>query len=512
MGKILDVLTIVCAVVFIPLTLVGEHLGYGSFKYVWAKYFTILIWIFAAVRSWMNLKGKFKSRNLRILTKAKATVLLFVCIGIFLILIALGGFDYYIKLENVLLYDIILVIGIFSFSCGMHKLKIELLDVLIIDVSSVAIAILLFDSFLDYQPQNTFLYATFSIESLSTLVLIALISGTVFFVLECIEVRFLMNKIKIPDINKVKIGEIRAEDLYSYLKIESVLSLFVIRPAMLWIISMFTHRFNTNFFGAVVGVLIISSLTPRWAKLFSGIGVITRESPKEYDEISRGIVLIHTGRYEEAIKRFDTTLEINPKNKDAWNAKGQALVNLGKFEEALACFDRVLEISPRDEKAKMNKERFLNLQKTYYNAEKSLGEAYLNDKYGFSMRWPRGWRRVNDIKLSPEMLVQFMDPIGAGINIIAGPIYGTQETIEDLENLAIRNVHNLKGNMKSLKRIKVDNLEAVEAIYTALGLETKKIGFVKDGDEFIITCSTPITFTKYKPIFDECIHSFEFKK
>lgn len=78
-----------------------------------------------------------------------------------------------------------------------------------------------------------------------------------------------------------------------------------------------------------------------------------------------------------------------------------------------------------------------------------------------------------------------MKRFGAG-KILAGPIYGAQETIEDLENLAIRNVHNLKGNMKSLKRIKVDNLEAVEAIYSgALGLKTKKVGFVRDSDEFI---------------------------
>ena len=147
------------------------------------------------------------------------------------------------------------------------------------------------------------------------------------------------------------------------------------------------------------------------------------------------------------------------------------------------------------------------------NKQKLADGTYLNNKYGCSIRCPNGWRIINS-QLPPEMLVQFSDPMGVGINLMAGPTYVTQESIEDLENLAIRNVHRFRGEMESLKRIKVDDIEAVEAIYSgALGLKTKKVGFVKDGDEFIITCSTtPNLFTKYEPIFDECIQSFKFKK
>ena len=67
--------------------------------------------------------------------------------------------------------------------------------------------------------------------------------------------------------------------------------------------------------------------------------------------------------------------------------------------------------------------------------------------------------------------------------------------------------------MESLKRIKVDNAEAVEAVYTSLGLKTKKVGFVKDCIEYIITCGIkPDLFDEYEPIFDECIQSFKFKR
>jgi len=143
--------------------------------------------------------------------------------------------------------------------------------------------------------------------------------------------------------------------------------------------------------------------------------------------------------------------------------------------------------------------------------KKMAGEIYSNDNYGFSIKCPKGWE--SHTKLSPEMLVHFTDLRGGSINLMAGPTYGTQESIEDLENLAIRNVRRLKGEMESLKRIKVDNAEAVEAVYTSLGLKTKKVGFVKDSIEYIITCGIkPDLFDEYEPIFDECIQSFKFKR
>jgi len=138
--------------------------------------------------------------------------------------------------------------------------------------------------------------------------------------------------------------------------------------------------------------------------------------------------------------------------------------------------------------------------------------VYSNNKYGLSIKCPKGWG-IDQEYFHPEMLVQFVNPRGGGINLVAGPIYEPQESIEDLETLAIRNVHRLNGKLESLKRIKVDNIESVEAVYTALGLKTKKVGLVRDRIEYIITCSIhPTLFNKYNPIFDECIHSLKFKK
>jgi len=68
--------------------------------------------------------------------------------------------------------------------------------------------------------------------------------------------------------------------------------------------------------------------------------------------------------------------------------------------------------------------------------------------------------------------------------------------------------------MESLERIKIDGVEAVEAIYNIpIGIKTKKVGFVKGGVEYIITCGVRSgKFGEYEPIFDECIQSFKFKR
>jgi len=68
--------------------------------------------------------------------------------------------------------------------------------------------------------------------------------------------------------------------------------------------------------------------------------------------------------------------------------------------------------------------------------------------------------------------------------------------------------------MESLKRIKVDGVAAIEAVYAIpLGIKTKKIGFNKGGVEYIITCGVrSVKFEEYEPIFDECIQSFKFKR
>ena len=174
-------------------------------------------------------------------------------------------------------------------------------------------------------------------------------------------------------------------------------------------------------------------------------------------------------------------------------------------------------------KFKEREETFVMLKKPRHNEKRfgdeisktkeQINKMYSNNKYDFVIKCPKEWR-INDTKLPPETLVHFVDSGGGTINLMAGPTYGTQESIEEIENLAIRNVYRFRGEMESLKRIKIDGVEAVEAVYdTPMGVKTKKVGFVKTGIEYIITCGIESDlFDEYEPIFDECIQSFKFKR
>ena len=68
---------------------------------------------------------------------------------------------------------------------------------------------------------------------------------------------------------------------------------------------------------------------------------------------SKGIALSSLKRAEEAIQCCDTALEIKPEYADAWCLKGVFLTfDLGRYEAAIECFSRALEIDPQLEIAK----------------------------------------------------------------------------------------------------------------------------------------------------------------
>src|SRR3989344_5416666 len=56
----------------------------------------------------------------------------------------------------------------------------------------------------------------------------------------------------------------------------------------------------------------------------------------------KGIRLLEKGKYEEAIKYFDKSLEQDSSDLNSLNNKGSALRLLNRYDEALKCFDMVL--------------------------------------------------------------------------------------------------------------------------------------------------------------------------
>lgn len=61
-----------------------------------------------------------------------------------------------------------------------------------------------------------------------------------------------------------------------------------------------------------------------------------------------GIELSRIGEYDEAINAFNETLKINSENWHAWDEKGRAYDSLGKYDEALDAYNQVLNITQND--------------------------------------------------------------------------------------------------------------------------------------------------------------------
>jgi len=76
---------------------------------------------------------------------------------------------------------------------------------------------------------------------------------------------------------------------------------------------------------------------------------------------NKGGSLAALGRHAEAIRCYDTALELEPRSPKVWNNKGSALSALARRTEALECFEKALAIDPRFAMACENKGRELQI-------------------------------------------------------------------------------------------------------------------------------------------------------
>ncbi|MGC8912414.1 MAG: tetratricopeptide repeat protein [Thermoplasmata archaeon] len=77
--------------------------------------------------------------------------------------------------------------------------------------------------------------------------------------------------------------------------------------------------------------------------------------PTEIAMFNMGSTYLATGRYEDAVRAFESVVAMNPGNEIAWNNLGSALSKLERHEEALKCYEKALGINPKFEIAWNNK-------------------------------------------------------------------------------------------------------------------------------------------------------------
>ena len=64
--------------------------------------------------------------------------------------------------------------------------------------------------------------------------------------------------------------------------------------------------------------------------------------------IALGKSQLEKGHFDEALRSFEKAILIDKKNPDLWNLKGIALRSLGRYNEAIDCFNSSLQLDPRD--------------------------------------------------------------------------------------------------------------------------------------------------------------------
>ena len=63
----------------------------------------------------------------------------------------------------------------------------------------------------------------------------------------------------------------------------------------------------------------------------------------------KGIEMVKSRNYDEAIAYFDEALKINPRNETSSSNKVSCLISAGRLDEAVQCCDEFLKVNPKSE-------------------------------------------------------------------------------------------------------------------------------------------------------------------
>jgi tetratricopeptide (TPR) repeat protein len=91
-------------------------------------------------------------------------------------------------------------------------------------------------------------------------------------------------------------------------------------------------------------------------------GITLDEYIESYNIFDQGVTYMDTRDWENAIIKFDETIDITPNHPQVYGNIGICYASLGKKEEALDAFDKALKIDPEYEPALLNREIVTSLK------------------------------------------------------------------------------------------------------------------------------------------------------
>ena len=132
---------------------------------------------------------------------------------------------------------------------------------------------------------------------------------------------------------------------------------------------------------------------------------------------SKGNLLHALEHYEDALKAYEKSLEIDPDDFVVWTNKGNALKKLKRYKEALKAFEKSIDLEPAGVKAWINKCDVLAELGRYEEAFKALDKAIkLNPDFSVPLRFAGKLAEIGRyeeafkaldyaIKLNPDYIV-----------------------------------------------------------------------------------------------------------
>ncbi|MDD8031184.1 MAG: tetratricopeptide repeat protein [Acidobacteriota bacterium] len=105
-----------------------------------------------------------------------------------------------------------------------------------------------------------------------------------------------------------------------------------------------------------------------------------REKDPQY-QYNLGLFYLNNNNIDEAIKCFNKSLSLNPKNHLAWNALGLAQSMKANFENSIRAFEKALEVNPQFSEAHNNLGTIYFELGQYEKAEAEYRKALLDPTY-----------------------------------------------------------------------------------------------------------------------------------
>ncbi|MBC7401497.1 MAG: tetratricopeptide repeat protein [Mucilaginibacter sp.] len=117
--------------------------------------------------------------------------------------------------------------------------------------------------------------------------------------------------------------------------------------------------------------------------------------------IKEGRALNTTGKYTEAVAKFDEALKIDPNNTDVMENKGISLALAQKYDEALPCFEKVVAVNNNQPHAYVSMGNIYSMRKDY---DKAI--YYYTKAIGILPRDARIWNSLSSAYLFSKKYAQ----------------------------------------------------------------------------------------------------------